>query len=74
MTTTESDSPRGGHILEHNRFRWANRLDIPIPSYGAPPEVVYVIALPISILPVGLAHKSLLKTWQYVQWRIMHQP
>ena len=46
-----------------NRFRWANRLGIPISSYGTPPEAVYTIALPISILPVGLAHKSLLKTW-----------
>ncbi|MYB47432.1 MAG: hypothetical protein F4245_06535 [Cenarchaeum sp. SB0678_bin_8] len=31
-----------------NWFWWANRLGIPIPSYGAPPEAVYAIALPIS--------------------------
>ena len=35
-------------IVVLNRFRWANRLGIPIPSYGAPPEAVYTIALPIS--------------------------
>ncbi|MYG33756.1 MAG: hypothetical protein F4202_07175 [Cenarchaeum sp. SB0677_bin_16] len=48
MTTTEAVRQGEGHILEHNRFRWANRLGIPIPSYGAPPEAVYAIALPIS--------------------------
>ncbi|MYG33834.1 MAG: hypothetical protein F4202_07585 [Cenarchaeum sp. SB0677_bin_16] len=50
-----------------NRFRWANRLSISITSYGAPPEAVYAIALPINILPVVLVHKFLLKAWHYVQ-------
>ncbi|MXX20932.1 MAG: hypothetical protein F4W68_07235 [Cenarchaeum sp. SB0661_bin_35] len=40
-----------------NRFRWANRLGILIPSYGVLPEVVYTITLPINILPVGLTHQ-----------------